>query len=445
MVSFTDEFDRTDGALGSSWQSLNSNNSTSAVVVLDTRAVSNDRSYQAVAWRIATASLPTTGAQEVGGMVVSATQGSNCHVDLGVMGTTAAASYSTTPLGVWARLAWLSNGVRRLSIHRFLPGDSASATLRTLDVVLSGAVPADGYEGRLRENGTVGYPQQLRLVVTAIDNGLLARAYVNEDDDDRPTLSAVIDRDLLDTGVADQEFGAIWMGFGPSTGAAGDQAVLGVFGGDYDASEDHVAQELREDQPTLETLRQRVRRHYESSTNTSLLDEQLDDAITDAVEDLLNLCGDQAWFLVREASLTITPDTNGVAELQPVMRRVHEIVDGTNRKQVWFKLLYHSTQGAPVVRMNTTASGTYLVRYTLRHAQIKQPYDPLPIPREYQEAVVMGACQKLARRDRKANLAVEFGVEYQRLTLTMLRDLSRHSNAARGAFKPQRLSFGYWA
>ena len=444
MATFTDEFDRTAGALGSSWQSLNSNNSTSAVVIANTRAISNDRSYQAVAWYITTAGIPTTAEQEVDARVVSATQGSNCHVDVGVMGTTASSSYSTTPLGVWARLAWLSNGVRRLSIHRFLPGDSASATVRTVDLVLSGSIAADGHEGRLVQDGAVGYEQRLRLVVTATDGGLLARAYVNQGDVDRPTLAAVIDRDLLDTGVADQEFGTIWIGFGPSTGSAGDQAVLAVYGGDFDQSEDHSAQELRVDQPTLGDVLRRVRVRYEGMTSTVLRDDQLRDVVTDTIEDFINLAGDGCWFLRREETLSLTPNTTtGVVTLQANMRRVHEIVDATDRSKTRWNLLYHTTAGAPVVELNTGSSGSYIVRYTLRHAQISEDRDVLPVPREYLECIVVGACQKMASRDRKGQLEASLAAEYQRLVRTAKIDMARHSNAARGGLAVRRLPFGY--
>lgn len=444
MVTFTDEFNRTAGALGSSWQSLNSNNSTSAVVVANTRAISNDLAYQAVAWRIATASIPTTGEQEVDARIISATQGTNCHVDVGVMGTTAAASYSTVPLGVWARFAWLANGVRRLTIHRFLPGDASSATLRTVDLVLAGSIPADGHEGRLVADGAVGYEQRLRLVVTSTDGGLLARAYVNEADVDRPTLAAVVDRDLLDTGVADQEFGAIWMGFGPSAGTSGDQAVLAIFGGDFDSSEDHAPQEIRVDQPTLGEALRRVRSRYEGLTSTTLRDDTLRDVVTDTIEDLLNLWGDGCWFMRREDTLSLAPaGLTQQVTLPANMRRIHSIVDASTRCEVRWELLYHTTAGAPVVRLNTSIAQDYLVAYTLRHAQISEDRDVLPIPREYLECLVVGACQKMASRDRKQALELSLAAEYQRLIATARIDMARHRNAERSGLRARRLPFGY--
>lgn len=446
MAEFLDEFVRADEAIetGNNWQALDDTNDSSNVIrVGNARAVTNVIANATVAWYIAT--VPTTSSQEVGGHVISATQGSNIYVDLGVMGSPTATWGATNPTGVWARLSWLASGARRLAIHRSLPGDTAGASVRSLDLVTAGSIPADGYEGVLSRNGEVGERQWLRLIVTSVDGGLLARAYLNQGDDDRPTLTATIDRDLLDTGVVDMEFGTWWLGFGDGSAAVGDVAVLGIYGLDYLVDDDHQPQERRSDQPTLAVARERVRRHYESSTNTALLDPVLDDAITDTIEDLINLCGDQCWFLVREEAVTITPDTDGVATLLPKMRRIHEIRYPPNNRKVRYAFMYDTDEGAPVVQMPTTLTASYTVRYTLRHAQVVNPTDLLPIPREYLEALTIGACQKLARRDRKGALAAEFSREYERLTMTMMRDLARRRNMARTSFTAARIPFGYFA
>lgn len=444
MAEFSDEFARADEAIetGANWQAVDDTDDTSNVIrVGNARAVTNVVGNKTIAWYVDT--VPTSASQEVEGFVVSGTQGSGIYVDLGVMGEPATA-WSGQPTGVWVRMSWLDNGARRLSILRQLPGDAAEATVRTLDLVTAGSIPLDGYEGVMARAGALGERQWLRLIVTSVSGGLLARAYLNQDDDDRPTLTATIDRDLVTPVVAVTAiYGAWWFGFGDGSAASGDVALLGIAGGDYDVADDHEPQRIREDQPTLSVARERVRRHYEASTNTALLDPVLNDAITDTVEDLINLCGDACWFLVREEAVALAPDTNGIVTLLPKMRRIHEIRHPTFEQKVRYRYMYDTDEGAPVVMLPTTLSATYNIRYTLRHAQIVDDTDRLPIPREYLEMVTIGACQKLARRDRKGPLAAEFSAEYQRLVATMQRDQARKTNMSRSGFVPARIPFGY--
>ena len=294
MAEYSDAFDRADESIESDdWAALNSNNDVvgGVVEVLAGRAVNGNPTYQAVAFY--TATKPTTADQEHAANVVSATAGSNCYVDIGVLGKEAASGWATNPLGVWARLSWLANGARRLSIHRFLPGDSAASQVSMADIVYAGSIENPNYRGRLLDSGALGSEQNVRLVVVEKDWGLLARAYLNSADDDQYCLEARIQGDFLGTGDSAQTNGSWWIGFGPSAGSAGDQAVLAVTGFDYDQSTDKELVQQRSDQPLLGDIRQEVLNKYTNAGGTNRPDPVVDQAISRALDELMMVFGDK--------------------------------------------------------------------------------------------------------------------------------------------------------
>lgn len=381
------------------------NNTANAVTVVANRAGCPDGAATAIAWYDTT--QPATQDQETQALVTGSVEGSGSYVDVGVLGKSAAASFSTVPRGLWARLYYLANGARRLSLYRFLPDDAASAVVRTVDLVTAGSIEVPRYRGLLTQAGALGAVQLVRVVATRTNAGYLLRCYLNTTSDDQPVLEALVSGDFTGTGDSNQPYGNWWMGFGPS-GLAHGTSCAWLAGLDSDSSDDHAAQEVRADQVTLAEARRRVRSRYERGSASALSDQLIDDALRDAVEGLIEACGDAVPFLSREATVTLTPDAStGRVTLDPVMRRVISITEATSGVPMPWSVVAYGTSGALVLAF-PCAAGSYLVQYVMRHRQPSRDTEPMPIPREFTEAMVNGACLRLAVSEGKTAMMQTF-------------------------------------
>lgn len=443
MASFTDTFTYDNGdlvlAAGTAWKTIDTNNGLADGIEVWQNYATNDEASN-VCRAVYQTTVPTGVDQEVAAWITSAEEESTttmgCYVDVGLGALKTPANIATDPLGIYARLRWDDDGSRVLSIRHFLRNGSdteaASATL-----VLSGGVEASGYEGVLTDTGEAGTLQQLRLIVTAESSGLRCRAFVNENDDDRPTLECLLASDFVNPTATSTDYGAWWFGFGDAS-AARKLAVAQIYGADYDQDTDSLEQELREDQVTLAELRQRVRTRYEKSANTSLSDDMIDFHIRDEVEQILNRLGDVAHFAVREETLDLAPDSLCEVTLYARMKRVIGLRDASTGANQWFTFKRLGTDGAPVIMIEGGQSKSYKVRYLMRHRQMMHPQDVCPIPREHTEVLVVGACLRLAEQDRNANMQQTFLARHEMLYREMIRDMNRHGDQMRTRMDPRR-------
>lgn len=433
MVTFTDKFDRADTAIETAvsgtvhWAALNSaDNTANVVAILDGRAVNNAPAEEAVAWVVS--ERPETAAQHVEGMVNASVQGADCYVDIGVLGTEDQASWASTVYGVWVRFAWLANGARRVSLMRRLPGDSAVSTVAVVDLVYAGSIESDNFRGRLVEAGALGTPQHVRLIVTVVDGGLMARAYVNTDDNDAYILRAPLDGDYLGSGDATQPYGSWWIGFGAASGSAGDQSVLVFRGEDFDESEDKVLASIRVDQPTLAEIRQEVLIRYSGIGATSRDSRAVDDAIRHAVNDVVHRMGDQNDAVMAEETVTLTvnPATSRVtAGLHALMERIVEIRESVNETPIGFSWERTDTNGVPVIRIASWTGTQYIIRYRRRLIEPASDDDYIPVLKPHREPVILLACSRLAIFDGKFDVSDRMQLDAERALMRIFRDQQR--------------------
>jgi len=439
LAEFTETFEYDNGELGvtsgAAWASVDSADDIDKVVVFQNSAT-NDSTTAAVATYLTDEA--ETAVQEVAAWVTWHEETSTATADVGLMGLPlgALSVYTDVKRGVYARLHWEADSVRTLSIRRQLKNDAADAEVASVDLVLAGGIEAPGYESRMRRisGSDLGVLQQVRLIVTAEPNGMLARVYVNETDDARPTLQATINSDFISPdGVT---FGAWWFGFGAASGAKKFECAQ-IGGADFTALADLIPQEIREDQVTLGELRKRVRNVYDRGQNTDTSDERLDYAINDEIEQTLNRVGNSAWFMRRQEEVAITPDTLGEATMSSKMRRIIQIRDASTGNAIPHALRRLTTDGASVLFFPSTVSGDYLVEYVIRHRQMSSPHHVCPIPREHSEMVVVGAVVRMAESDRnQAMLTSQLG-RYQALVDLFQRDVGRYGTLAKKAMQPR--------
>lgn len=435
MTSFTQKFSVANADVTTlGFATLDDSGGTSGVVtVVANRAGCPTGARTAIAWYDTT--KPATADQETTAWVTGSVEASGSYVDIGVLGKQAAASFSTVPKGLWARLYYLANGARRLSLYRFLPDDSAAAAIRTIDLVTAGSVEVPRYRGVLTQAGALGALQMVRVSAVATDAGYILRCFLNTESDDAPILEAVVSGDFTGTGDSNQPYGCWWIGFGAS-GTSHGTSVAYVGGLDYDASDDNALQDLRADQIPLAEARRRVRERYERGTASAIPDSMIDGAIRDTVEEMIESCGDAATFLWREDTVTLSPDPiTGRVTLTPVMRRVLSIVEDSFGTPIQWSLDAQAASGAPVLTVETN-SGSHTVRYIMRHRQPSKDTDPVPIPREHTETVIHGACMRLALTEGKTAQIQTFGLLYSGGKSAMLTSLARDMNQTKPVIAP---------
>ena len=443
MASFSTKFNVADQGIedGAAWTALDSTGVTDdAVTIVKNRAGCPQNARSAVAWYDTT--KPATADQECGAMISASVQGSSAYVDVGVLGKAVSSSLSTAKLGLWARFSWLANGARRIAIHRFMPDDSASSTVAQANLVLAGGVESDAFVGVLDQAGALNVPQLLRVVAVANNTGYRVRVFLNNSGDERPVLEAQVDGDFTGTSDATQPYGKWWIGFGPNGSASHGTTVAYVYGLDYSSATDHARQELRPDQVSLGVLRAMVKTRYGRGMPTSLSDEVIDDALRNAMDGVISELGLSASFLWREEALSLSPNTTtGRVTLQANMREIIAIEDSSGCPARW-SLLAYDTNGAPIILLNSTA-GTYKVRYLLRHSLPTTPGDTCPVPREHVEAVVLGACYRIAFGEPRMDLGQALHAEYRMAFDRLVMAMARQVNATRPVLSVPLFNQGY--
>lgn len=450
MTEFTTKFEIEDAAtIDGAWSpadfiSINSSDviaSAGSGISIASRNAANSGTVAARAVVVDT--LPTTAQQEIAIACGSALEGTvgTQFVECGIGALSSPTDFSADPWGIYARLGWESDGVRVLSLRRFLRGDAADTEVAAITLVAAGTIEADGYAGLLNEAGALSTPQLLRLVVVTTDSGMRATVYLNTWDDDRPVLTANIGTDFVPPTVSTTDFGSWWFGFGTSASAE-SLAVAMIIGSDYDVDEVTEEQDLSDNQPTYAELEQRVRSRYEGGISTNISQQRILDALRDEVEYLINRCGDVAWFLIREEAITLTVTARGLMTLPAKMRRALEIVTA-NGERIPFKFNRLTTAGATVIEIPSLTTGAHTIRYVMRHKQLVEPGDLCPIPREHAELVMAGAIKRLAVRDRNIEALKTYTIEHNMHEALFLRDNNRFSDQRRAVWRP-RMVHGAW-
>lgn len=380
--------------------------------------------------------VPTGAPQQARAVVLCTSEAANSTIDVGVMqrGT-------TSGMGIFARLEYRSSGDRYLSLWERL--ESAENQLAEIQVA-DGGYTANGIvgKGQWLEGETIDEEraQDLRVLVTSADQGFLIRGYLNQPDDDLPTLAVHHRFDLVDNGGG-IDYGEWWFRFGDN-GEAETFYIGWFFAEDY-ALATRLAGVVQDNTVELGTVIDRVKRIHTGAVNDHNLDEtRVVEAIADALIELQNEAGDQAWFLKRNEELTPSWDASGFYDAPAYMKRILEwrlpnsrCVDrviqfyglAPSTGQLRFSLSARSTQGGP-----------YMVLYLVRQLRPQNRWDPLYFPVEHIEALVWGAILRLAQEDGSGPWLQTAIANYDRLSKQFRADLARHSDQNRVRYQPPR-------
>ena len=444
MVTFSDDFDRADQDLDNvnSWQTIGENDATTGVLEIKSRFVTNTLAGVAgYAAQEAAATAPDTTDQKVAAYVTSGEEGASTYARIGVGGETVPGSQEWDDRGrmAFVELAYRSDGERVLAIKHKVGAATAETTLATLTMVAAGTVVQEGYYGQLLDDGALNSLQHLRFIVTAHEWGLQLAAYVNNDDDDHPTLEARLQSDW-DVGAGFTEtYGYWWFEL---SGASAETVVLTQFAAEDYTIADRVVVEKKPYWPKVSEVIERVRRRFGQTADINFDDFTLIEMAADALEEIVLQMGDEPFFLIIQETFTITVDAEGFATLDAKIERPLYIERiGDKRPQSW-SLEYLDSAGNVVVRLNVaqeTSNTSFYVKYIQRFVRPAFPDDVLPIPKRHIMAVVYAVCRELAgEQERSPQLEATFERRYQERLLSMKREQSRYWRQGRHRLRPRR-------
>lgn len=432
---FCDDFDRTDRDLSgdNGWQVIGQNSLGGGIVEILDRAAQNNIQLEAYAYQQLT--IPGTNQQEVSAWVTSTQEGIAQWIDLVINGAWNA-SYAERLAGVILRLSWLPNHERKIELWQQLPSDLTYVLLGTQQLVAQGGPVETGYHGRLIDDGATNALQHIRLIVRPSEFGIIAAAYVNQEDDDHPTLEARLRVDMVSsTSVAGH-----W-GFGFSAATANTLIVARFCGNDYTLAIAKAAV-LESSQPTILELREIVKRRYAGGSGSDLDDFHVDELVSEQIEQIVHELGEACWFLERQEELTLSADAEGYVTMPSYVERVYYIERLGQKQPSHWIYSHHDGSNNLVLRLRLgeeSSQSTYLVKFRLRWERSGRPNDVCILPRQHMWTAVWGVCLTLAStRDRKPAMAESYGGLYNSRLESLRAEARRHWNQKRLRLQPRR-------
>lgn len=449
MTTFQDKFDRAHALeLNNSngWFTIGDDDQTTGVIHHYAGTAANEDGAESAA-AFQTGTLPTTGEQEISAWMTATVEHPSSTISIGIgglLGNTPA--WADIHHGVYAQMDWESGGQRTIKLKQEIRDgldETASlvetVTLATLELVADGGTPATGIRGGMLEDGAVGILQHVRLIVRATEYGLQVCGYVNNSDDDRPTVQALLRSDLdSPTGTS---FGQWWFQFG-ANGEANSQQIAEFSGRDYTlVGVGERAVLKREDHATIHDLTERVKRKL-SGGSVELTDFELREYIADTIENVMNELQGAPWFLLRQAEYSLTTDSEGYATLAADIERPLNIERKGQRRPAHWAFSHYDDSGDCVVRLDfhhESSSATYLIQYLARWQRADHPTDLCVIPKRHTTAVVYGVCREIAAtRERSTAMTTNFDALYKAALVALKRDQAKQSQQRMLRLRPRR-------
>ncbi len=458
MATWQDKFDRANSDLVGSygWEAINSSTVGTGVLQVKQQYCTHTNGGPGGYGFLSDTSdgnaavLPASASQEVSAWIGCTREGSTSKVEIGINGNYNA-TYASIGLGVFARFEWKANNERVLSIYHRLgntlsSGETSDTELATLTLVDNAGTVQENWKGFLVDNGAVNALQNMRLVVSAEDQGIAVRAYLNNTDDENPTLEAYLRSDLVIVDSSNFPYGQWWIYVGGDSSNNDVTYIAEISAQDYilggrSTTADRKESTIRGDHPTLRELRERVIKRFSGSSETDLSDFEVDELVRDEVEHLLNVLGDQAVFLIRHEELSVTMDSEGHVTLPDYIERLYSMEPNGQRRPADWAFDHYDSNGNLVIRMNPRreADGVYLAQYLQRWERMSFDDDQCPVPRRHAETIILAACRTLAQtRERSMALAQSYDALYQSRLIATQREMARHWRQRKIRLRPAR-------
>ena len=176
---------------------------------------------------------------------------------------------------------------------------------------------------------------------------------------------------------------------------------------------------------TLATIRTRVKARYERNTSSNDVRASLLDAfINDALREIYNTLGDNAYFLRKTQSVTVS-QYPAVTTMPSNVKRLYRLEDEgvAPGYPIDWTFVRHDSSGNMVIV--TRCSGTFTAHYLEYPVDLVADGDTAAVPTEHGELVVVLACRRLAESVGNFQLAQLLAAEMEGLVRSLKRDCLR--------------------
>ena len=386
--------------------------------LIDTYATNSVGSSAGIMYQVTT--TPATLSQEIRALVAFETETPSSGTDSHSIMVCNYANVTGTVQGYGVRLIYANADVRTLEIVREAgAGEDVLATLTLTTEVLSVA------------GSDLLVSQEIRLIATPVEGGTRLRAYINDNDDDFPTIEFTDYRDPFDL------TGSVFGQWAIITGAAALNAlrILEIHGQDLDERLPPVVQ--LQDRHTLSEIRANVLTRVDgSSVGTDRAGDMdfMNEIINSTVEEILDEVGDVALFMQPVEVLTLTAGVDRITTMPAYVDKVISIVE-TDRdlKPPWHFLGYTSDGVVQIIfdRGYAITGRTTRVHYQMKYQRMDVDTDLCVIPRRFTEAVVYGAIMRIAEYDTNDSLHRQTMERYQQKVTQIKRAMNRMLRGSR--------------
>lgn len=178
---------------------------------------------------------------------------------------------------------------------------------------------------------------------------------------------------------------------------------------------------------TLASVRTGVRRRYErNGSGNDDTDTQIDQAITDALREVYNTLGTNAWFLRRVETLALDTVYPGTLTMKFPVRQLLRIENlNYPGRPVEFKGISYTNAGKIQIALHDYTGGPYVCHFLTTPPTPVKDSDRIIFPSHHGELLVVLACKRLAEAGGNISIATYFASESARLWSMLKKDALR--------------------
>jgi len=184
----------------------------------------------------------------------------------------------------------------------------------------------------------------------------------------------------------------------------------------------------------------KIRIYYSKSReNTDMNREVILQHLNGAMNHVVNHVGDNAWWLTRRKSLTITSGQTTLTTLPSYVHRLLMIEDPRDPTYpVTFEQVGHAQGGKLQIRVTERATGSHMCHYITHPKELTQDSQVVPAPRNISEWIIVETCRRMAASSSNIALVAHFSGESMQLQSDSMRNMGQVQRSKRDVMRTQR-------
>lgn len=180
--------------------------------------------------------------------------------------------------------------------------------------------------------------------------------------------------------------------------------------------------------PTLASIRTKVRNRFERSDSANdTRSAMIDQFINDSLREIHNTLGDNAWFLRRVETLTLSSVYPDTLTMPYCVKRLLRVENTTYPgKQIDWKGVSLTSSGRLQLALHDYSGGPFVCHFIALPQDLSLDGDLALVPNDYIELVVMLTCKRLAESIGNGTIAGYYASETERLWRYVKKDVLRY-------------------